>query len=105
MKTAREMAEILAKQGVEVLTVRQFIARFEALGYRLDRSLDCRAPARFLTGELAGVSYPCCTTGLVETDTGRSAFHYQARRDAAYLAMQKLRQQIVAVSRGAILEV
>jgi hypothetical protein len=105
MKTAQEMAAILQACGIEMLTVSQFAARFAVLGYTLDRSLDCRAPARILTGDFAGISYPCCTTGLKETDTGRSAFRYQARRDQNFKAMQTLRNQIAAISRNAILEV
>ena len=96
-----EIAHLLA-HGCEHLTVKQFAARFAALGYTLDRSLDCRAPSRYLE---SGRSYPCCTTGLKETDTGMSAFHFQARRDDNFRAMQKLRRQIFAVSRGAIMEV
>jgi hypothetical protein len=88
--------------GGELLTVAQFRRRFKALGYSLDRRLDCRCMARYLDD---GRTYPCRTTGLRETDTGMSAFHYQARRDDKFKAMQELRGQILAVSRGAILEV
>lgn len=97
-----EIAHLLS-HGYEHLTVAQFAARFAALGYTLDRSMDCRAPARYLE---SGRSYPCCTTSVKETDTGISAWHYQdARRDDKFRAMQALRSQIFAVSRGAILEV
>ena len=88
--------------GAECLTVAQFAKRFAALGYALDRDMDCRAPARYLN---SGRAYPACTTGLKESDTGMSAFHFQARRDSRFKAMQELRGHIFAVSRGAILEV
>lgn len=97
----QEIAHLIA-HGCERLTVEQFAKRFEALGYKLDRTMDCRAPARYLE---TGRSYPCCTTGLKEADTGMSAFHYQARRDNNFKAMQALRGKIFAVSLGAILEV
>jgi hypothetical protein len=88
--------------GCEELTAVQFAARFAALGYSLDRTMDCRAPAKYLA---IGRIYPSCTTGLKEADTGLSAFNYAARRDASFKAMQELRGNIFAVSRGAILEV
>lgn len=91
--------------GCEMLSVAALGARFKALGYTLDRTMDARAPARYLTGERAGRTYPACTTGLKETDTGLSAFHYQARRDGKFEAMQRMRDDVFAVSRGAILEV
>lgn len=94
-----------AASGMQILTVKEFSARFEALGYKLDRSMDCRSVAQFMTGEYAGESYPCITTSLKEKDTGMSAFHYQARRDANFKAMQKLRQEICTITRGALLEV
>lgn len=87
--------------GCEMLTVPQFVARFAALGYRVDRSLDCRSTARYLK---TGRTYPACSTGMAESDTGRSAFHYESRRDSRFKAMQALRQHVFAVSRGAILE-
>jgi hypothetical protein len=89
--------------GYEHLSVKEYAARFAALGYMLDRSLDCRAPARYLE---SGRSYPCCSTGLKEIDTGVSAWHYRdARRDDNFKAMQALRSKVFAVSRNAILGV
>lgn len=95
--------EPLKAHGYAELSVKQFAARFAELGYTLDRSMDCRASARYLE---SGRSYPCCSTGIKETDTGISAWHYQdARRDDNFKAMQALRSKIFAVSRGAVLEV
>lgn len=98
---AVEIAERRAR-GATLLTVPQFAARFAALGYALDRDLDCRSTARYLHDNR---TYPCCTTGLKESDTGLSAFHFQARRDSRFEQMQTLRGEIFAISRGAILEV
>lgn len=100
--TPQEAANAMA---LEVLTVEAFAARFVTLGYKLDRRLDCRSESRFMTGPNAGKFYPCLTTGLTEADTGRSAFHYQARRDDNFRAMMQLRKQIAAITRGALLEV
>ena len=40
--------QVCAHEGRTLLCVAQFTARFAALGYRLDRSMDCRAPARIV---------------------------------------------------------
>ncbi len=105
MKTAIE-AEIAARlaMGCEQLSVAEMGARFQALGYKLDRSLDCRHVARIMSGKRAGESYPAISTGVREADSGLSAFNVDARRDDNFRAMQKLRQDIFAVTRGAILE-
>ncbi|GHE75994.1 hypothetical protein GCM10019059_39180 [Camelimonas fluminis] len=84
-----------------MLSPRAIDAEFRKLGYRLDRSLDCRSTSRYL---YSGRTYPCCTTGVREADTGLSAFNCDARRDANFRAMQELRGSVFAVSRGAILE-
>ena len=105
-KTADEMRAILESRcSLQFVTVDELTQRLATLGYRLDRSMDCRADSRYLDGPLAGMSYPCCTTGLLEADTGRSAFHYQARRDANFRALQELRGTVASMSRGAILEI
>lgn len=98
--------EIVARvaQGDERLTVEALGARYAALGYELDRSMDCRAPSRYLTGPRAGFSYPACTTGIRERDTGLSAFNVDARRDDKFLAMMELRRTAFAVTSGAVLE-
>lgn len=100
--------EIAWREGIghERLTVAEFKQRFAALGYRINRSMDCRGLARYMTGERAGESYPACSTGINEADSGLSAWNYQARRDDRFKAMQELRGQIFAVTRdGHILEV
>lgn len=91
-------------EGSERLTVAAMGARFLALGYRLDRSLDCACVSRIMTGPNAGETYPTVTTGVKEADTGRSAFNRDARRDARFNAMQALRGTVYAVTRGRILE-
>jgi hypothetical protein len=87
--------------GCKRLSVAEFTARFSELGYCLDRSLDCRATARYLHNDR---TYPCCTVYVVEADTGLSFANVKARTDGKFRALQQLRQDIFAVSRGAILE-
>ena len=87
--------------GCEILTIPQFVARFAALGYRVNRSMDCRSTARYLDN---GRTYPACSTGMDEADTGRSAYHFESRRGSRFEAMQALRGQVFSISRGAILE-
>ena len=98
--------EIAAREaeGQKRLSVAAMDAEFRRLGYHLDRSLDCRGTAQYVSGPRAGESYPCVTTGLKEFDTGLSAFNVSARRDARFREVQALRQNVFAVSRGAILE-
>lgn len=91
--------------GMQILTVKEFGQRFLELGYKLDRTMDCRGLARWMTGEYAGESYPVITTSVKEIDTGMSAFHYQARRDDNFKAMQKLRGEICAITKNCLLEV
>ncbi len=92
--------------GCERVSVAEFGRRFAALGYRVDRSMDCKSSCRYMTGPRAGESYPVCSTGLNESDTGLRAWNVAARRDAAFQAVQELRQRIFAVTRdGHILEV
>ena len=90
----------------EQVTLQELESRLAALGYKLDRAMDCRSNSRCMTGPWAGVSYPCCTTGVKESDSGMSAFHYKARRDSNFRALQALRLSGIFVLLGkAVLEV
>ncbi|MDE2104556.1 MAG: hypothetical protein KGL39_45395 [Patescibacteria group bacterium] len=91
--------------GRRQLTLRQLTDEVEALGYKLDRTMDARGQAKILTGDHAGETYPCLTTGIKEADTGLSAFNVNARRDANFTALQQLRRSDdFAVVRGFILD-
>lgn len=92
-------------QPEQHVTLDEIKRRLAELGYTLDRSMDCRSMARIISGRGAGNSYPCCTTGIREADTGMSAFHYQARRDDNFRALQALRGTIYTVIRGYIFEI
>ncbi|WP_339348611.1 hypothetical protein [uncultured Sphingomonas sp.] len=95
-----------AAEGWHPVTLGNIERRLRDLGYALDRSLDCRGMALIMTGPRAGRSYPCLSTGIREADTGRSAFHGEARRDARFRRLQELRFDIglYAVVGGAIME-
>jgi hypothetical protein len=97
--------EAAAVNGMTIVSVAEFTARVAALGYTLDRSMDFRAPARFMTGPYAGKAYMCCSAYPRETDTALSAWNIAARRDANFQALQQLRGAICAISRGALLEI
>lgn len=91
--------------GCERVTVAEFKARLAALGYRMDRALDCLGNARYLTGERAGCTYPALTVYVRESDTGLSFANVDARRDSNFRKLQdEFRQNVFAVSRGAIME-
>lgn len=104
MREHPEIAALVA-DGLRRVSVAQFCAEFAELGYRVDRSADCRSTGRWLTGPRAGETFPACSTGIREADTGRSAFHFESRRDVRFFAMQALRSAIFAVlPDGAILQ-
>lgn len=106
MGSLQEELEHRAREGDYPLSVRALNDAFLMIGYGLDRSMDCRGTARWMTGPRAGASYPCVTTGICEADTGMRAFHFAARRDANFARLQEMRRsgRYFAVSRGAILE-
>ncbi len=100
------VAEIRYRQSLKQcqVTLTQLSKRLRAIGYRLDRSMDCRAPARYMTGERAGQSYPALSLRPVQIDNGLSWSHVDARRDANFEALKRLRDSCYAVVRGAIAE-
>lgn len=100
----RELAR-RAVIGLYPVTVAQMNARFAETGYRLDRGDDCRCMARIMSGNGAGDSYPCITTGLTHIATGMRYANVDAPRDDNFRRMMELRSEIFAVTRGAILEV
>ena len=91
--------------GARCLALEQFKAEYARLGYRFDRSCDCASQARYMSGPHAGASYPALSLYPVEADTGRSAWNVESRRDANFKALQALRGEVFAVSRGRIVEV
>ena len=96
-----------AALGQRPTTVAHIGAVLGALGYRLDRSMDCKSLARYMQGPRTGQSYPVITTGIKEADTGRSFVHFESRRNDNFKKLQELRfnQELFAVVRGHILEI
>lgn len=85
--------------GVQV-TRKQYAADLAALGYTLGRNYSaglCRCNGL--------PSVPATSALIFETDTGRSAFHEDARRDANFKALQEYRQSHFAVIRGRLFTV
>ena len=99
-----EIADRLAHGG-RLVSVAEMDRLYREIGYRLDRSMDCRSPARIMTGPRAGESYPCCSTDAVDLDTGKSFAQFDGNRGAKYQAFKALRGTVFAISRGALLEV
>lgn len=95
-----------AAEGKYPVTLGEIQRQLRDLGYVLDRRFDCRYTAKIMTGPRAGRTCPSISTGIKEADTGRSAFHFEARRDANFRALQKLRSELAlfAVLKGAILD-
>ena len=87
-------------------TVACINAELAAIGYKLDRRLDCKSANRYLSGEFAGQSYDAINAYVVEADTGLSFAHVNARRDENFQTLQRIRfnQELYAVVRGRILE-
>ena len=95
-----------ATEGRHPVSLAALKSRLRDLGYVLDRNLDCRGIVRIMTGSRAGQSYPGLSTGIREADTGLSAFNVNARRDANFATLQRLRFEIglYAVLNDAILD-
>jgi hypothetical protein len=96
-----------AARGLRPVSVVAMGARLATLGYALDRNCDCFSQNLFMTGEREGQSYPAINTGVKERDTGRSAFHFEARRDENFKELQRLRagEELFAVVKNRILEI
>jgi len=105
MKTL--LAEELDRRDTPPLKLQEISTRLRSLGYALDRSLDCRALSRYMTGPHAGASYPCLTTGITHMETGLSFAHVDAPRGDAFETLQAWRRsgELYAVIGGYILEI
>lgn len=100
-------AEVAARTaaGNPPTTIKHITAQLAALGYRLDRTTDCRSVSRWMSGPRAGSTYPVITTDVIEIDTRLSFANIYARRDANFKALQELRDTLHAVTQNAILEI
>lgn len=87
----KEELEFRASKGQFPVKLESMKVFLKSIGYRLDRSADCRSISRWMSGPRAGKSYPACTTGVVEIDTRLSFAHVNARRDANFRSLQEAR--------------
>ena len=99
---ARLLAEIRFRKqlGEEHVTLAQMAQRIRPLGYRFERSSDCRCNAQYMTGEHAGRTYPHLSLDVVESDTGHSWANIAARRDSNWESLKAMRDTMFAVVRG-----
>lgn len=86
-------------------TIHKLEQLYIGLGYKFDRSMDCRGNASYVTCPYAGISYPALTLYPIQIDNGLSAWNVDARRDDNFKAMQAMRNTHFAVSPNAIVEV
>ena len=92
--------------GMPEFTLAELMGKLRGLGYKLDRSMDCKGNSTYQTGIRAGKSYPCTTLYILESDTGLSAFNVNARRDEKFKALQELRfNGAFVVGKNTILEI
>ena len=96
-----------ASIGQTPVTLATIEAALMELGYQLDRMLDCRSLARWMSGPRAGKSYPALTTGITEVSTGLSFANITAGRGEDFQRLQALRfsGEIFAVLRSCIMEI
>lgn len=74
-------------KGVVHSTLKGMEQRLAKIGYRLDRSMDCKCLCCCSDGR----HYPVITIGIIEIDTGQSAFNIGSRRDLNFKKLQDLR--------------
>jgi hypothetical protein len=100
-------AELKARAalGLHPVSVREFERRLLAVGYKLDRALDCACVSRIMTGDRAGQTYPTITTSATHIESGLGFAHCDAPRDHRYEAFKAVRNSTFSVTRGAILEI
>jgi hypothetical protein len=97
--------EARAALGLHPVSVKEFERRLLAVGYKLNRALDCFCNARIMTGERAGESYPVITTCATHIESGLGFANADAPRDHRYEAFKEVRNSTFSVTRGAILEI
>ena len=100
-----EVEALLNSGNCRLVTIPEIERELAAIGYRLDRTMDCRCIARTLTGVNAGNSYPVIGSCTREVDTGLSFANVNARRDDNFQKLQKLRLRgMFAIVNGAIFD-
>lgn len=89
----------------EKMSIDDLNERLLALGYKLDRSSDCRSNSLWMSGPRAGKSYPVVSMKILQRDDRKSAMHFEARRDANFAALQVMRGKAYVAGTKAIYEI
>jgi hypothetical protein len=108
MTFAKQLADEVASRlamGYTQITMNELSQRLRNIGYRLDRSMDCKSVARWMTGARAGETYPVNSVYTRQIDDGKSACHFEARRDANFDVWVRLRNEVFCVSGGNLVEI
>lgn len=95
--TATQEAAHLVLEGLRQVTLAQMNQDLADMGYKLDRNGDCSGTATYVSGVRQGQSYRNLSLSVREIDSGKRAFHYQARRDANFKRMQAYRDEAFAI--------
>ena len=101
---AAQESEYRVANGGQCVNLATLMHRLRDLGYRLDRSLDCDGPSRYVAGPRAGFSFPVRSLYPVQISDGLSAWNVGARRDENYRAFQRLRDELHVLRNGRIWE-
>lgn len=87
----------LVKEGMRPVSMGELESRLKAIGYKLDYDGRAYCRAKWMTGELAGRTYDCCTLAVVQADNGLSFANIEARRDDNYRAFQEMRESVFSL--------
>lgn len=103
---SRLLAEIEYRKslGQVQVTMAEWSERIKLLGYRFERSMDCRSNSQYMTGPRAGMTYPCLSLYIVEIDTGIGWCNVAGRRDARWEQLKAFRETCFAVVNGFLAE-
>ena len=93
--TLREVERML-NSGMEQVSRAEYIHRLDQLGYKIASN----AMSFRYTNLSNDIHYKCYSIYIQEKDTGMSAFHYQARRDDKFKALQAFKMDVFAFSLG-----
>ncbi|MGP1715645.1 MAG: hypothetical protein ACTS9Y_00570 [Methylophilus sp.] len=96
-----------AQAGHFPVTIESMEQQLNALGYKLDRNMDCHSNNRWMNGPSAGESYPAINTRVKEMDTGVLYGNINARKDSKSEALGRLLSsgELFSVTKSAILEI
>lgn len=86
--------------GRRYLRLDELEMELRRIGYRLDDDSRAYCRARWMTGEMAGRTYDCCTIGVAQLDNGLSFANIEARRDDNFRTLQTLRQEVFSLARN-----